>query len=346
MKRPASPRPEWALAALVLGSLILGRASAIPAATSSVIHRALPDDGPPAQLDYAVLAVGDLAPDDSDSGGDWASPARERAPVKKTTKKPPPPAPPPPPPPPPTPPPPGSNLCPTYPISADGRCGSGVNTSCTPGLCCSQYGYCGFGDLWCAVGCQDGYGICDLGPCNGGGRPPTTSTTSVTPQTTATLPSGATATRTRTTTTIPVLAVPTTGNWTFCGRASWYNVVDPAQNHGYAGIGSCDNPMDDYTPGVAVNAFQYNYTQCATRMQVDVLDVERGTARRLTVVDRCAGCPNQGLDLTPAAVFAFGRYAGKDRPNWWEDAEFPVCWRFVRPEPLVYLKMCLVENDS
>ena len=47
-----------------------------------------------------------------------------------------------------------------------------------------------------------------------------------------------------------------------------------------------------------------------------MLDVEKGIARRFTILDRCAGCPFGALDLTPAAVEAFGRYAGKERDNW------------------------------
>ncbi|KAI9031994.1 hypothetical protein DFJ74DRAFT_652821 [Hyaloraphidium curvatum] len=94
-------------------------------------------------------------------------------------------------------------------------------------------------------------------------------------------------------------------------------------------MGSCGNRINDAVLGVAMNAPQYRAEMCTNRMQVDVLDVERGIARRFTVVDRCVGCPWGGLDLTPGSVAAFGRYAGKDRPNWWEDAEFPICWRFV-----------------
>ena len=38
-------------------------------------------------------------------------------------------------------------------------------TSCAPGLCLSQYNYCGTGDAYCGAGCK-------AGPCNSGGNPP------------------------------------------------------------------------------------------------------------------------------------------------------------------------------
>ena len=50
-----------------------------------------------------------------------------------------------------------------------GPCGTGGGNpgsgSCPAGLCLSQYNYCGTGDAYCGAGCK-------AGPCNGGGNPP------------------------------------------------------------------------------------------------------------------------------------------------------------------------------
>ncbi|CAL8990570.1 unnamed protein product [Prunus brigantina] len=46
------------------------------------------------------------------------------------------------------------------------------NCGCAPGLCCSQYGYCGTGNDYCGQGCQQG-------PCTDGGGTPTTPSTNV-----------------------------------------------------------------------------------------------------------------------------------------------------------------------
>ncbi|ORX90608.1 glycoside hydrolase/deacetylase [Basidiobolus meristosporus CBS 931.73] len=44
----------------------------------------------------------------------------------------------------------------------DQKCGAGVGT-CAPGLCCSEYGYCGYTSDHCGTGCQKGSGDCDDG---------------------------------------------------------------------------------------------------------------------------------------------------------------------------------------
>ena len=47
------------------------------------------------------------------------------------------------------------------PMSPDGFCGApGLKYSCGAGLCCSAYGFCGTGDLYCGAGCQSAYGSC------------------------------------------------------------------------------------------------------------------------------------------------------------------------------------------
>jgi len=40
------------------------------------------------------------------------------------------------------------------------NCGSSVGISCSNGLCCSKYGYCGSTDEYCGTGCQPHFGRC------------------------------------------------------------------------------------------------------------------------------------------------------------------------------------------
>ncbi|ORX76333.1 hypothetical protein BCR32DRAFT_183369, partial [Anaeromyces robustus] len=47
-------------------------------------------------------------------------------------------------------------------ISTDNRCGpDNGDTECPSGQCCSKYGWCGTGDKFCGIGCQEEYGICN-----------------------------------------------------------------------------------------------------------------------------------------------------------------------------------------
>ncbi|OUM60087.1 carbohydrate-binding module family 18 protein, partial [Piromyces sp. E2] len=43
---------------------------------------------------------------------------------------------------------------------SDGKCGEGI-AICYPGLCCSQYGYCGNTSEYCSGGCQKQFGQCN-----------------------------------------------------------------------------------------------------------------------------------------------------------------------------------------
>jgi hypothetical protein len=46
-------------------------------------------------------------------------------------------------------------------VSEDGSCGNGVTCQgSTFGDCCSQYGFCGSSDAYCAAGCQGEFGTC------------------------------------------------------------------------------------------------------------------------------------------------------------------------------------------
>ncbi|KAF2621595.1 carbohydrate-binding module family 18 protein, partial [Macroventuria anomochaeta] len=52
-------------------------------------------------------------------------------------------------------------------VSLDGACGGVTGKTCsgsTFGSCCSEYGYCGSGDLYCTGACQPTFGTCDTTP--------------------------------------------------------------------------------------------------------------------------------------------------------------------------------------
>jgi hypothetical protein len=45
-------------------------------------------------------------------------------------------------------------------LSPDNSCGGATGYVCGTGLCCSEYGWCGSGDTYCAAGCQNAFGVC------------------------------------------------------------------------------------------------------------------------------------------------------------------------------------------
>ncbi|KAH9991677.1 carbohydrate-binding module family 18 protein [Xylariaceae sp. FL0662B] len=49
----------------------------------------------------------------------------------------------------------------TMPPSTDGRCGTGVGTTCGSSFCCSQWGWCGSSSDHCGSTCQKGFGKCN-----------------------------------------------------------------------------------------------------------------------------------------------------------------------------------------
>jgi hypothetical protein len=60
------------------------------------------------------------------------------------------------------------------------------------------------------------------------------------------------------------------------------SVSDPAQNHGYSCLGSCDNRLDDNSLVVALNAEQYQRSMCQ-RQCVEITDVSSGRVGRFVV---------------------------------------------------------------
>src|SRR6187455_2805283 len=45
-------------------------------------------------------------------------------------------------------------------VSPDFSCGGTNGYTCQPGLCCSQYGWCGSTSAYCSTGCQPSFGTC------------------------------------------------------------------------------------------------------------------------------------------------------------------------------------------
>ncbi|KAI9015353.1 hypothetical protein DFJ74DRAFT_679854 [Hyaloraphidium curvatum] len=108
--------------------------------------------------------------------------------------------------------------------------------------------------------------------------------------------------------------------WQRSSRSRWSS--DPRQNHGFTCLGTCDNHLDDGSNVVAINVQQYQSWMCE-KACVEVLDVEKGIAKRFRVADSCAACGYGGIDFTPASLAQFGRTTVG-----WEDAEFPIRWKW------------------
>ncbi|KAI9008698.1 hypothetical protein DFJ74DRAFT_739395, partial [Hyaloraphidium curvatum] len=116
----------------------------------------------------------------------------------------------------------------------------------------------------------------------------------------------------------PQSPAPSGGGGWIEGFGTWYNACDPAQNHGYVCMGSCNgNYIDDSIPAVALNAAQYNHGLCFAC--IEVYDPSTGVTARFSVQDRCAGCAWGAIDLTPAAWRRLGNdpyTSGYRRMRW------------------------------
>lgn len=93
---------------------------------------------------------------------------------------------------------------------ASGTCGSGAGGAvCTGNQCCSEFGYCGEGDTYCAqiAGCQPAYGWCEGQPLPSSSTPASSPTTT---PTTPISPSGAPTVTVTSTVTVTVSVGPGT----------------------------------------------------------------------------------------------------------------------------------------
>jgi hypothetical protein len=54
----------------------------------------------------------------------------------------------------------GTFTQPTGVVGPSGSCGGSKNYVCSPGLCCSAFGWCGTGDGFCDAGCLSAFGLC------------------------------------------------------------------------------------------------------------------------------------------------------------------------------------------
>ncbi|EFQ32771.1 polysaccharide deacetylase [Colletotrichum graminicola] len=75
-----------------------------------------------------------------------------------------------------------STATPTGVIGPGGACGGSEGYVCEAGACCSEYGYCGYSQAYCAAGCQPLFGVCGVaGPVASGGSATTSSAPAATP---------------------------------------------------------------------------------------------------------------------------------------------------------------------
>jgi chitin recognition protein len=51
---------------------------------------------------------------------------------------------------------------PTGPVDVNGACGGTTGFVCNPGACCSEHGFCGTSQAYCAAGCQPEFGVCGI----------------------------------------------------------------------------------------------------------------------------------------------------------------------------------------
>lgn len=109
----------------------------------------------------------------------------------------------------------------------------------------------------------------------------------------------------------------------FSGIASFYSVVNPGENHGYAaGTVSCSNQKysnDDWIVALASQNFDGG-SHCGK--QVRITDESTGKTVSATLVDECATCEDNQLDLTPVVWKALH---GDDE----SDGVFNIKWEFA-----------------
>lgn len=51
---------------------------------------------------------------------------------------------------------------PTGAVDVNGACGGSTGFFCAPGACCSEHGFCGTSQAYCAAGCQPEFGVCGV----------------------------------------------------------------------------------------------------------------------------------------------------------------------------------------
>lgn len=107
------------------------------------------------------------------------------------------------------------------------------------------------------------------------------------------------------------------------GKASFYSVTNPGENHGYAaGTVSCSDKKysnDDFIVALASQNFEGG-ALCGK--QVRITDASTGKTVTAELVDECASCDDNQLDLTPVVWHALH---GEDE----SDGVFNINWEFV-----------------
>jgi len=100
------------------------------------------------------------------------------------------------------------------------------------------------------------------------------------------------------------------------GTVTFYNPEDPAQNHGSSdALGSCGTVLSSSVPSAAINDAAWGSPNCG-RM-IAVRNDATGKCIEVPVLDRCASCAPDHVDLTQVAFNAlFDTSVGAAKGSW------------------------------
>jgi hypothetical protein len=98
-------------------------------------------------------------------------------------------------------------------------------------------------------------------------------------------------------------------------RVTYYNPEDPAQTHGSgAGIGSCGSMLSSNVHSAAIAGLPWGSAQCGAT--VAVTNNANGQCMEMPVLDNCAGCAPDAIDLTESAFRALFGSGGVGDGSW------------------------------
>ncbi|KAL1411755.1 hypothetical protein Q8F55_002722 [Vanrija albida] len=112
------------------------------------------------------------------------------------------------------------------------------------------------------------------------------------------------------------------GGYNIQGKASFYSVVNPEENHGYSGAVACSGQKYTDADWIAAvgDAHYQGGANCGKK--VEIRDKKTGNVQQVTIVDRCAGCEYGHIDLTPPVWNALHN-------NQDHDGIFDAEWKFL-----------------
>jgi hypothetical protein len=98
-------------------------------------------------------------------------------------------------------------------------------------------------------------------------------------------------------------------------RVTYYNPEDPAQTHGSgAAIGSCGTKLSSNVHSAAIAGLPWGSSQCGST--VAVTNNANGQCMEMPVLDNCAGCAPDAIDLTESAFRALFGSGGVGDGSW------------------------------